>query len=248
MPKTSKAICYLRISHKDMNIESQRVELANYCEQNNLAPIWYEERHTGTTMDRPVFDKLLDDVRGGLSKTVVVTEVSRIGRTMIDAMNVLQEWLNTDVKLVVTSMQISFEGAIGKTIAALLLGISEVELEWKKIRQRRGIDLAKQDPSKYRGRPANTFTVDTKKILKYRAEGLAYTKIAKLLDVTEMTVIRQLERLVSIDIEEALNVYSEEEELTEEFDIKYGFKDGISGFYGDTSITNDEINLYSKQV
>ena len=69
-----KALCYLRVSHKDMNIESQRVELTNYCRSNNLDPVFYEEAHTGTTMMRPVFDKLLEDVRSGVAKTVVVTE------------------------------------------------------------------------------------------------------------------------------------------------------------------------------
>ena len=241
MPRKKKALCYLRVSHKDMNIESQRAELTKYCDDNNLSPLWYEEKHTGSTMDRPVFDKLLEDVRSGLGKTVVVTEVSRIGRTMVDAMNVIQEWLNKDIKLVVTSMQISFEGAVGKMIAAMLLGISEIELEWKKDRQRRGIELAKQDPSKYKGRPADTFTVDIKKILKYRSEGLAYSKIAKLLDITEMTVIRHFERVVCMDLEEALNVYADEEGLTEEFDIKYKFKDGIGGHYGDSPITSEEI-------
>lgn len=224
-----------------MNIESQRVELTNYCRSNNLDPVFYEEAHTGTTMMRPVFDKLLEDVRSGVAKTVVVTEVSRIGRTMVDAMNVLQEWLNSDVKFVVTSMQISFEGAIGKTIAALLLGISEVELEWKKSRQARGIALARQDPTKYKGRSEGSYTAPIKKILKYRSEGLAYSKIAKLLDITELTVIRHFERLVSTQIEDSLIQISNEDELTEEFNIKYNFKDGIHGFYGDSPISSEEL-------
>ena len=236
-----KALCYIRVSHKDMNIESQRAEIVNYCKQHNLEPIWYEEKHTGSTMDRPVFAELQVDLKHGISNTVVVTEVSRIGRTMLDAMEVLGDWLNNNINLRVTSMQISFEGAIGKTIAALLLGLAEIELETKKDRQRRGIALARQDPTKYKGRTEGSFTADTKKIIKYRKDGLAYSKIAKLLDINEMTVIRHFERYMAMHIEESLLAYAKQEKLSESFNLKYSMQKGLYGFCGETEISSSEI-------
>ena len=70
-----KALCYIRVSHKDMNIESQRAEIVNYCKQHNLEPIWYEE-NTRLYDDQTQFEELQEDLRHGIAKTVVVTEVS----------------------------------------------------------------------------------------------------------------------------------------------------------------------------
>ena len=95
---------------------------------------------------------------------------------MLDAMEVLGGWLNNNIKLIVTSMQISFEGAIGKTIAALLLGLAEIELETKKDRQRRRQHYP-SGSDKYKGRTEGSFTADTNKIIKYRKDGLPTPKL-----------------------------------------------------------------------
>lgn len=49
------------------------------------------------------------------------------------------------MKIVVVTQQIEFSGAIGKTLAALLLGLAEIELEFRRERQAAGIAVAKKE-------------------------------------------------------------------------------------------------------
>ena len=230
------AICYARKSHSDQAIESQVEEIKRYCENNGYKPKWYLESHTGTTMDRPVFEQMNQDLFMGEAKTVIITEVSRIGRTMIEAMNVLGEWLSNDITLIATGQQFNFSGAIGKTIAALLLGLGELELESKKARQKRGIALAKKDPAKYAGRKEGSYSADVKKIIKYREEGRTIEEIAKLTDTSHMTVIRHIDRAMINHCEKALIEMGKQNDLIPSFELQYDFKNGATGKYGDEEI------------
>jgi DNA invertase Pin-like site-specific DNA recombinase len=48
------------------------------------------------------------------------------------------------LKIVVITQQIELNGAVGRMIAALLLGLAEIELEYRQERQAAGIEVAKR--------------------------------------------------------------------------------------------------------
>jgi DNA invertase Pin-like site-specific DNA recombinase len=64
---------YARVSTKDQNLVQQLQELAKYNLDFQVLDIF-----TGTTTDRPKFQKLLSDLNKG--DTLIVREVSRLGR------------------------------------------------------------------------------------------------------------------------------------------------------------------------
>ncbi len=57
------------------------------------------------------------------------------------------------MKIVVVTQQIELNGAVGRMIAALLLGLAEIELEYRAERQAAGIEVAKRKGI-YKGRKA----------------------------------------------------------------------------------------------
>jgi DNA invertase Pin-like site-specific DNA recombinase len=58
--------------------------------------------------------------------------------------NVLADWADRESKIVVVTQRLELSGVIGRTIAALLLGLAEIEHGFIKERQRAGIEAAKR--------------------------------------------------------------------------------------------------------
>ena len=55
---------------------------------------------------------------------------------------ILADWAERGLKIVVVTQQIEFNGAMGRTLAALLLGLAEIEWEYRKEWQAAGIEVA----------------------------------------------------------------------------------------------------------
>lgn len=85
---------YCRISTKKQNIERQ---IANIKELNNDAIIITEE-YTGTTLDRPKWNKLHKALKPG--DVVIFDEVSRMSRNADEGFNLYKELYNKGVELI----------------------------------------------------------------------------------------------------------------------------------------------------
>jgi DNA invertase Pin-like site-specific DNA recombinase len=79
------------------------------------------------------------DLRGGLGRN---TEQAHI--------NVLSEWCDKGLRVVSVTQQIDFNGTVAKILAAVLLGIAQMEQETRREPQAAGIAVAKKR-GKYRG-------------------------------------------------------------------------------------------------
>ena len=81
---------YIRISrdesYSDSDSIDNQIKLANYyCENNNLEVVekYIDNGYSRTTFDRPGFQNLLRDIECGLINTVIVKDLSRLGRNYI---------------------------------------------------------------------------------------------------------------------------------------------------------------------
>jgi len=73
---------YLRVSsNKGQDTKSQEPDLQTWAKAQSEETVWYKDRFTGTTMERPGLDRLLADVRAGKVKKVIVWRLDRLGRT-----------------------------------------------------------------------------------------------------------------------------------------------------------------------
>ena len=89
MPRYNVGV-YIRLSrdenYSDSDSIDNQIKLANYyCENNNLkiAQKYIDNGYSGTTFDRPSFQNLLKDINSGLINTVIVKDLSRLGRNYI---------------------------------------------------------------------------------------------------------------------------------------------------------------------
>ena len=79
---------YCRLSRDDgmegdsNSVANQKKLLAKYCKENGFDNIKYyvDDGYTGTNFNRPDFQKLLDDIDMGYISTIIVKDMSRLGR------------------------------------------------------------------------------------------------------------------------------------------------------------------------
>jgi DNA invertase Pin-like site-specific DNA recombinase len=185
---------YLRVSTKDQDTRSQRAEIEQYLKASGIAAdsvTWYEDQETGTTLKRPEFDRLQGDIFVGKVKTVVVWKLDRLSRNLRDGVNVLADWAEKGLKIVVVTQQLELNGVIGRTIAALLLGLAEIEHGHIKERQKAGIAAAKARGA-YKGRKPGARKASLVRARELAAKGNKTSEIATALGISARSVKRYL--------------------------------------------------------
>ena len=135
---------YVRVSTAGQNIDGQKQEIERWLKGNGVANArWYIDKATGNNLKRPAFERLQKDIFNGEIETVVCWKLDRLSRSLRDGINVLADWCDKGLRVVATSQMIDFNGSLGKMLAAVLLGIAEMEQEVRRERQAVGIAAAK---------------------------------------------------------------------------------------------------------
>lgn len=152
---------------------------------------WYADTETGTRLQRPEFDRLQGDIFAGKVKTVIIWKLDRLSRNLRDGVNVLADWAEKGLKIVVVTQQLELNGVIGRTIAALLLGLAEIEHGNIRERQKAGIAAARAR-GVYTGRAVGSTKAKPGRARELKKKGLSMTEIATALAVSTRTVTRYL--------------------------------------------------------
>jgi len=186
---------YLRVSSADQKHDSQRSEIKTYLKHNGIPAArvtWYQDTETGTRLRRPEFDRLQADVFAGKIKTIIVWKLDRLSRNLRDGVNVLADWADKGIKIIIITQQLELSGVIGRTIAALLLGLAEIEHSNIKERQKAGIQAAKAR-GVYKGRVRGTTKAKPSRACELKNKGLSTSEIASALGTSQRTVRRYLQ-------------------------------------------------------
>ena len=194
-----KVACYVRVSSKGQKTDSQELEIRSWLKSAgyNLKQVeWYKDKESGKTLRRPEFDRLQQDIFDGNVSTVVCWKLDRLSRRLRDGVNLLADWCERGLKIVVVTQRIELNGAVGRMIAAVMLSLAEIELEFRAERQAAGIKAAKRK-GVYIGRQAGTTKVTPVRAAELRKKGLNDSEIAAALGVSRRTVQRYLGRVAS---------------------------------------------------
>lgn len=147
--------------------------------------------HSADNTERPEFKKLQEAIFNGELQTVVVWKLDRLSRNLRDGINVLADWCDRGLRVVSVTQQIDFNGTLGKMLAAVLLGVAQMEQETRRERQSVGIAVAKER-GVYKGRPPGTSKAKPDRAKALRTKGLKDHEIAEALGVSRRTVQRNL--------------------------------------------------------
>ena len=64
---------------------------------------------------------------------MVVFKVDRIARRLREGLDLLCDWCERGVRVVAVTQQVDVSGTMGRMVAALMLGLAEIEWEYRRI-------------------------------------------------------------------------------------------------------------------
>jgi DNA invertase Pin-like site-specific DNA recombinase len=191
----SSTAIYTRVSSKSQDTASQLPDLKKW-EVANSPATWYTDKATGSTMDRPGFTRMMDGVRDGSVKTIVVWRLDRMGRTAMGLTALFQELIDRGVNLVSIRDGMDLATPAGRMMANVLASVAQFEKEVRSERQMAGIAAAKSKGVQF-GRPATgTGTGKRVKVTpeqeaavrRLDSEGKGKTAIARTVGLSRPTV------------------------------------------------------------
>lgn len=141
-----KAGLYLRVSTSEQTTLNQELELKEYCKRNNIEiyKIYQEEGVSGAKTSRPELDKMLQDIRKKEFDCVIVWKLDRLGRSVQHLLQLLQEFQNKGVTLIITTMNMDTSTPQGKFFFTIIGAIAELEREMIIERIKLGLERRKK--------------------------------------------------------------------------------------------------------
>jgi DNA invertase Pin-like site-specific DNA recombinase len=194
----SRTVAYLRVSTTDQDLEKNKADILHLANDKGLGQVeWVEEHVSGRVSWRKrKLATLLDRLQDG--DTLIVSELSRLGRSMLECMEILSIASQKGVYLYAVKGNWQLDGTIQLKIMAMAFAMA-AEIERDLISQRTKEALAaRKRAGKKLGRPKG---VGKSKLDKYRPEieallanGATQKFIAHRYNTTEANLSRWLKK------------------------------------------------------
>ncbi len=151
---------------------------------------------TGKTKERPMLNKMIVELREG--DTVYCESISRLGRNLKDLIEIIEQLVNKNVRVVIVKEGIDTNSSTYKLLLAIFGGVAEMERETIQERVIQGVDKCKATGETKTGRwfgrsekTADDFPNDFKKYYhKMVNKEISKVEMAKLLGCGRATLYR----------------------------------------------------------
>ncbi len=147
---------YLRISTEKQNLENQKNEIDRYAQEHSMTiDLWVTEVVSGKKSENTrKLGALLRKMKKG--DTLIITEISRLSRTLTDIMEIMGRCLKKGIKLYTTKEGYTFDDTINSKVLCFAFALV-AELERNLISMRTKEALAnKRSNGVTLGRPKGT--------------------------------------------------------------------------------------------
>lgn len=193
----SKTIFYARVSTADQTLEHQKAqaEAAGFQIDEVIADHGVSGVSTAL-QDRPEGKRLYDKLRHG--DTLVVRWVDRLGRNYQDVTDTIRHFMRQGVVVKTVINGLTFDGAtqdpmqeaVRDALIAFMAATAQAQAEATKEAQKAGIEAARQDESKYRGKKPSYDRETLGMVIDMLGKGSGASEISKVTGLTRQTVIR----------------------------------------------------------
>lgn len=137
---------YIRVSTECQTTENQKMQIEKYCKLQGIKKIkWYSEKISGTkNPEKRKLGELLKVVKEG--DIIICTELSRLGRSLIMIMNVLNDCLSKGVRVSAIKENFELDNSIACKALMFAFGLSaEIERNLISERTKMGLERARKD-------------------------------------------------------------------------------------------------------
>ena len=187
-----RAVIYCRVSTADQSCVRQKDELKRFAERAGYEVSGiFMETGSGVRVDRAERRKVMALAQAREIDAILVTELSRWGRSTIDLISTLQELESYRVSLIaMTGMMFDLATPHGRMLATVLAGIAEFERDLISERVKSGLAAARAR-GKVLGRQKGERPKSDRlapKVMALVAEKRSYRWIARDLGISKNTV------------------------------------------------------------
>jgi putative DNA-invertase from lambdoid prophage Rac len=183
---------YCRVSTDDQSCERQERDLRAFAKRagHKIVAV-YKETASGADNGRPERAKVLALARGREIDAILVTELSRWGRSTQDLVQTLDDLHGWKVSVLAqTGLSFDLSTASGKLMRTIMAGLAEFERDLIRDRVKSGLAAARGRGVKL-GRQVGQRPSDkkAKRVLGMHADGLSYRLIARNVGLSKNTVM-----------------------------------------------------------
>ena len=187
-----RIIGYARVSTRSQakegnSLEQQKEEILH---KYNTAEI-FSESYTGTKTDRPIFNKIINELQEG--DTLVVTKLDRLARNTVEGIQVIENLFNKSVSVHVLNVGLLENTTMGKFFLTTLLAVAEMERNTIIERTQTGKAIARTKEGYKEGRPKK-FTQKQLKhalsLLSVNGGNKSYSEVVEITGISKSTLIR----------------------------------------------------------
>jgi DNA invertase Pin-like site-specific DNA recombinase len=187
-----RAAIYCRVSTADQSCERQARDLRAFAKRGGYKVVKvFQETGSGTKLCRAERKKILALAQAREIDCVLVTELSRWGRSTIDLLGTLRELESWKVSVIAMSgMTFDISTPHGRMMATFLAGIAEFERDLISERVKSGLAAAKARGKKLGRQTGQRPKSDrlAPKVIALIEEGRSYRWIARDLGISKNTV------------------------------------------------------------
>jgi len=148
-----------------------------------------EETFSGRTMERPKFQRLLEQLQEG--DTLVVCKLDRFARTAIEGVQTVRELFERGIRVHILNMGLVENTLTGNLILTVMLAFAEYERGMIVERTQTGKAIAKQDPNFKDGRPKKYTPQQLQLGLSLLRQGKTYNQVTAMTGISKSTLIRE---------------------------------------------------------
>ena len=194
-----RAALYCRVSTADQSCERQERDLTAFAQRAGYAVVGiYKETGSGARMDRVERRKVIALAQRREIDAVLVTELSRWGRSTVDLLHTLEDLQAWRVSVIAPNgLAFDLSTAAGRMMATVIAGVAQFERELIQERIKSGMAAAKARGRKLGRQPGQrpkSSRLATKVIGMVEEEKLSYRIVAKRLDLSKNTVLEIMKR------------------------------------------------------
>ncbi|MBY5774823.1 recombinase family protein [Rhizobium leguminosarum] len=192
------AAIYCPVSTADQSCERQERDLTAFADRAGYEVVaTFKETGSGAKLDRAERKKVIALAQARQVNAILVTELSRWGRSTIDLLNTLRELESWKVSVIaMNGMAFDLSSPHGRMLATSLSGIAEFERDLISERVKSGLVAAKAR-GKRLGRQTGERPKSDRlapKVMAMIAEGRSYRWIARDLGISKNTVADVVQR------------------------------------------------------